>query len=89
MTENYLKWSRGFYPKTFLYFEENILKIIFDKTSLKMTFAPISGVYHKEDQSSKLAKQDESFKIKLLSENSRKAIFFKTSTCFFYKKNNE
>ncbi|MHA5113363.1 glycosyltransferase [Oenococcus oeni] len=86
LTENYLKWSRGFYPKTFLYFEENILKIIFDKTSLKMTFAPISGVYHKEDQSSKLAKQDESFKIKLLSENSRKAIFLKLLPAFFIKR---
>ncbi|AZZ60656.1 glycosyltransferase family 2 protein [Oenococcus sp. UCMA 16435] len=86
LTENYLKWSKGFYPKTFLYFEENILKIIFDKASLKMAFIPIAGVYHKEDQSSKLAKQDESFKIRLLSDNSRKAIFLKLLPAFFIKR---
>lgn len=30
LTENYLKTYKGFYPNTFLYFEENILKIIFN-----------------------------------------------------------
>ncbi|MFT8812566.1 glycosyltransferase [Oenococcus sp.] len=77
LTENYLSWSKGFYPKTFLYFEENILHIIFEKAGLKMCFQPISGIYHKEDQSSKLAKQDDAFKIKLLSKNTRKAILLR------------
>ncbi len=84
-TENYLKCSVGFFPGTFLYFEENILKIIFDKLSLKMVFTPIAGLYHKEDQSSKIANQDNSFKIKCLSVSSRKALILKFLPVFFVK----
>ncbi|WP_439425543.1 glycosyltransferase [Oenococcus alcoholitolerans] len=86
LTENYLKRSVGFYPKTFLYFEENILKIIFDKLGLKMLYLPIDGIYHKEDRSSKLAKQDDSFKIKLLTKNSLKAIWLKILPPYIVKK---
>jgi GT2 family glycosyltransferase len=54
-TENYLKNSNGFYPNTFLFFEENILSIIFKKLNLKFMYDPSLLIYHKEDCSSALA----------------------------------
>ena len=52
LTENYLKEFDGFYPETFLYYEENILAIILEKLGLKMVYADESYIYHKEDMSS-------------------------------------
>ncbi len=50
-----------------------------------MVFTPIAGLYHKEDQSSKIANQDNSFKIKCLSVSSRKALILKFLPVFFVK----
>ncbi|SIO19859.1 Glycosyltransferase, GT2 family [Carnobacterium alterfunditum] len=52
LTENYLNQINGFYPKTFLYYEENILGIIFKKMNLEMLYYDETSIYHKEDQSS-------------------------------------
>ncbi|WP_051910453.1 glycosyltransferase [Carnobacterium pleistocenium] len=52
LTENYLNQINGFYPKTFLYYEENILGIIFKKMNLEMIYYNETSIYHKEDQSS-------------------------------------
>lgn len=60
LTENYLKEVKGFYPETFLYFEENILKIIMNKLDLKMYYVDYLKVYHKEDQSSAMSFNNDS-----------------------------
>lgn len=55
LTEHYLKKMDGFYPETFLYYEENILGIIMDKLDLLMVYTEDTEIYHKEDQSSALS----------------------------------
>ena len=55
LTENYLNQVDGFYPETFLYYEENILAIIMEKMNLKMIYKDEIEIYHKEDQSSALS----------------------------------
>lgn len=55
LTENYFTYFNGLYPNTFLYFEENILGIIFKKFDLEFLYYPEIEIYHKEDQSSTLA----------------------------------
>lgn len=55
LTENYLNHSNGFYPDTFLYYEENILAIIMKKMNLKMVYDASVEIYHKEDQSSAMS----------------------------------
>lgn len=55
LTENYLKKAQGFYPKTFLYYEEYILGILMNKMNLDMKYIDDVHIYHKEDQSSALS----------------------------------
>lgn len=55
LTENYLKKANGFYPDTFLYYEENILAVIMEKLALKMVYDDSQEIYHKEDQSSAMS----------------------------------
>lgn len=52
LTENYLTRFRGFYPETFMYFEENILALIMEKLGLKMVYNDSVYIYHKEAQTS-------------------------------------
>ncbi|HEU9066114.1 TPA: glycosyltransferase family 2 protein [Streptococcus pneumoniae] len=52
LTENYLDRFMGLYGGTFLYYEEVILGIIFEKAGLDMLYVPDFSIYHKEDQSS-------------------------------------
>lgn len=52
LTENYFRVFPGLYPKTFLYGEEIILKILFEKIGLKMLYIPNLLINHKEDKSS-------------------------------------
>lgn len=59
-TENYLKEFEGFYPETFLYYEENILGILFKKCGLEMKYIDSLEILHKEDQSSTLSFNNES-----------------------------
>ena len=55
LTDNYLNQMDGFYPATFLFYEENILAIMMDKMNLKMVYTDGAEIYHKEDQSSALS----------------------------------
>lgn len=55
LTENYLRQLDGFYPETFLYYEENILAILMDKLHLKMVYTGEANIFHKEDQSSAMS----------------------------------
>ncbi|WP_029486986.1 glycosyltransferase [Enterococcus gallinarum] len=66
-TENYLNSYVGFYPETFLYFEEDFLAIICQRLGFKQLYAPTLSIYHKEDASSDL----------LYDNNSKKSYLFK------------
>lgn len=55
LTEHFLSSIHGFYPETFLYFEENILGIMFEKLNLRTQYVDNLEMYHKEDQSSILS----------------------------------
>lgn len=55
LTEHYLNKMDGFYPETFLYYEENIIAIIMDKMRLSMIYTDDTEIYHKEDQSSAMS----------------------------------
>ena len=75
LTENYLKLANGFYPDTFLYYEENILSIIMQKLGLKMVYDDTTEIYHKEDQSSAMSFNNvKSTFIKYLAQSIRIAL---------------
>ena len=75
LTENFLNHSNGFYPDTFLYYEENILAIMMQKMDLEMVYDPNVEIYHKEDQSSAMSFNNvkESF-TKYLAQSNRIAL---------------
>lgn len=60
LTPLYLDSFRGLYPGTFLYYEENILGIIFKKNQLKFYYQPNASLLHKEDGSSKISNNNSS-----------------------------
>lgn len=91
-TENYLKIAKGFYPDTFLYYEENILAIIFDKLNLEMEYTDDVYIYHKEDQSSTMSFSDEEhFKIKYMLSSTQVAfkVFFSSNEKLIKKINKD
>lgn len=55
LTKNYFELFPCLYPKTFLYGEEKILKILFDKVGLSMLYVSNLSIEHKEDKSSALS----------------------------------
>lgn len=57
-TENYIQRINGFYPETFLYYEEEILALVCHKLGLKMEYDSTKSIYHKEDQSSQISFQN-------------------------------
>lgn len=59
LTENYIREINGFYPDTFLYYEEEILALVCHKLHLQMVYTDEIEIYHKEDQSSKLSFNNE------------------------------
>ncbi|TLG80947.1 glycosyltransferase [Vagococcus zengguangii] len=81
LTKNYLDRIPGFYPKTFLYVEENILDFIMKKLHLKMLYVDNIVINHKEDQSSALAfNNDSKIYLKHMKKSSKIAIFVKLKT---------
>ncbi|MBW3087489.1 glycosyltransferase family 2 protein [Bifidobacterium sp. 82T24] len=54
-TENFFKDYDGFYPGTFLYYEEDCLSILCQKTGLREMYFPEYKVLHKERGSAKMA----------------------------------
>lgn len=87
LTENYLSQVDGFYPETFLYYEENILAILMDKLHLKMVYTNKANIFHKEDQSSAMSfgNNDKVFK-QYLIESIKIAIKVKFSSLNKIKK---
>lgn len=81
LTEHYLKRMDGFYPETFLYYEENILGIIMEKMNLLMLYTDETEIYHKEDQSSALSFGNNSSKMfkRYLAQSIRIAVKVKLS----------
>lgn len=66
-TENYLSEYIGFYPDTFLYFEEELLALVCRKLELEQVLLPKQVIFHKEDASSDM----------INNHDKRKAILFK------------
>ena len=54
-TENFFRDYDGFYPGTFLYYEEDCLSILCQKTGLREMYCPAYRVLHKERGSAKMA----------------------------------
>ncbi|RSX55311.1 glycosyltransferase [Bifidobacterium samirii] len=54
-TENFFKEYDGFYPGTFLYYEEDCLSILCQKTGMREMYCPEYKVLHKERGSAKMA----------------------------------
>ena len=52
LTPDYFEQYDGLYSKTFLYCEESLLYIMCERAGLKQLYTDITGIYHKEDQSS-------------------------------------
>lgn len=84
LTENYIKNVKGFYPDTFLYFEEYILDIIMKKMKLEMIYISDTYIYHKEDQSSAQSFNND---IKIYSRYSLQSLFIALKVKFTPLKN--
>lgn len=54
-TPNFFKYYRGFYPKTFLYGEEDILFMMCQRHGLQQKYVENTFIYHKEDMSSDMS----------------------------------
>lgn len=66
-TPDFFKHYNGFYPKTFLYCEEEILFWMCQHAGLEECYSEESLIYHKEDGSSQLSfKNDNSIKLKYI-----------------------
>lgn len=54
-TPDFFKHYSGFYPKTFLYYEESILHLMCKYKNLTQVYVDDAELFHKEDQSSELS----------------------------------
>ncbi|WP_427813884.1 glycosyltransferase [Enterococcus sp. 22-H-5-01] len=72
-TENYLKKYIGFYPDTFLYYEEELLALLCRKLDYKQMYTSKISIYHKEDASSdllhKTSRSSLLFKLRIIKNN--------------------
>lgn len=55
LTPDFFKYYRGFYERTFLYSEEEILYFMCKKYDLEQRYVRDTYIYHKEDKSSELS----------------------------------
>ena len=55
LSRSYTELFNGFYPSTFLYMEEDILKLIANYYHLEMLYTPELRIFHKEDAATNLA----------------------------------
>lgn len=72
LTPDYFSYYPCLYPKTFLYYEENILTILTKKVKLIKLFTGKAQIYHKEDQSSLLSFNNNLTVINAYEEESKK-----------------
>lgn len=86
-TENYLNLYIGFYPETFLYYEEEFLALICRKLNFYQMYVPYLEIYHKEDSSSDLLYSNKlkslKFKLKIIRKN---ISLYKKVFCFSSEK---
>lgn len=54
-TPVFFKYYKGFYPKTFLFQEENILYLMCENKGIRQVYVKSAQIFHKEDQSSELS----------------------------------
>ena len=55
LTDRFFHYYDGFFPRTFLYFEEFILKLMLNKVNGEMIYIEDTYIIHKEDRSSQEA----------------------------------
>lgn len=60
-TPSFFKYYKGFYPRTFLYHEEEILYLMCRNKGLIQKYILDTEIFHKEDQSSKLSFDNNDF----------------------------
>lgn len=63
-----------FYPKTFMYAEEDILRFITLKKKFRISYSPELEIYHKEDGSTNFMLPKEKEKRKFILENKKKSL---------------
>lgn len=51
LTPDFFEYFRGFYPHTFLFYEETILVIMLEKAGLSKVYITETEIYHKESES--------------------------------------
>lgn len=59
-TPVFFKKYKGFYPRTFLYAEEDVLYLMCERYNMKQKYVEDAYIFHKEDQSSEMSFQNNS-----------------------------
>lgn len=80
-TPSYFRYFDGFYPRTFLYHEEEILYLMCRYKNLRQKYVSSTQIFHKEDQSSKLSFGNETFIKKQYQYSSYKYVLFWIIKC--------
>lgn len=84
--EFFKKFKYGFFEKTFLYYEENILFILLRKANISTYYTDNTSIYHKEDMSSEMSFRNEPVIKKIYLINSIiKSIYVKVIPLRFLK----
>jgi GT2 family glycosyltransferase len=71
-TDRFFEYYKGFFDKTFLYFEEDILYLLLKKSGNKFGYVKDTYIIHKEDRSSELAFNNKSEVVEKFTYNSCK-----------------
>lgn len=85
-TPSFFRYYRGFYPRTFLYLEEEILYLMCVYRELQQKYVTTTVILHKEDQSSKLSYNNDVSIKKQYMYQSYKYVLFWIIKCRLRKK---
>ncbi len=86
-TPAFFKVYKGFYPKTFLYCEEEILFMICEHYGLKQKYVEEAWIYHKEDQSSEMSfENSNAIKRKYAFQGYKYVVWWSFKNCIYKKK---
>lgn len=85
-TPDFFRYYKGFYPKTFLYGEEEILYLMCACKNLRQRYVDEVSIYHKEDMSSLMSFNNSSDVMMKYASMSAKYIFYWALRFSLYKK---
>lgn len=86
-TPLFFKYYDGFYPKTFLYAEEQVLYLMCKYVNIDQTYVPECEIYHKEDRSSEMSfHNDKRIDIKYNLQSYKYVIYWAIKNSFRKKK---